>query len=95
MEVLEDAKIMEESENKLHEKVYGIVASINSNIDYRDQDEDSIDRQFNSMIATGNLEAKGKPDAKIDAKEGKKKRKKVNQQNTDDTNEDDPPIVYL
>ena len=46
MEVLAGAKIMEESKNKLHKKVYGIVASINSNIDYsyRDQDEDSINQ---------------------------------------------------
>ena len=47
---------MEESENKLHKKVYGIVASINSNIDYRDQDEDLINQEFNNMITIGNLE---------------------------------------
>ena len=89
MELLVDAKIMKESENELHKKVYGIVASISSNIDYRDQDEDSIDQEFNNMIAIGNLEANRKPDAKIDAKEGNKKRKKVNQQdahNTDSVN---------
>ena len=77
MEVLVDAKSMEESKNALNEKVYGIVASINCNIDYRDQDEDSIDRQFNSMIAIGNLKTKGKPDAKINAKEEKRREMKL------------------
>jgi len=57
MEILGDANIMEEFENKLHEKIYGIVPRISSNIDYRDQNENVINQEFNQMITVGNLEA--------------------------------------
>jgi len=52
--------ITEESKNELQETVYGLVASISSNIDYRDQNEDVIDQEFIWMIADGNLESSNK-----------------------------------
>ena len=73
MEILLKEKILEESKNELQETVYGLVASISSNIDYRDQDEDVVDEEFIRMIAEGNREATDKQVAK-----NKAKRKRTN-----------------
>jgi len=44
MDVLVQAKIMEESKNNVSEKGYGLVASIKHHIDYRNQDGEKIER---------------------------------------------------
>ena len=94
MEILVKENIMEESKNELQEDVYGLVASISSNIDYRDQDENVINQEFNQMIVDGNLKASNKQAAKI-----KGKRKRINGSQRDasntDSNEDNPPIVQV
>ena len=94
MEILVDANIMEASKNVLQETVYGLVASISSNIDYRDQDEDVIDKEFIQMIAEGNQEASNKQAAKI---KGKRKRTKGSQRDASntDSNKEDPSIVHV
>ena len=68
MEILVEENIMEASKNTLQETVYGLVASISSNIAHRDQNENLIDQEFNQMIADGNLEASNKQAAKIKGK---------------------------
>mmetsp|Transcript_30479 Transcript_30479/g.30970 ORF Transcript_30479/g.30970 Transcript_30479/m.30970 type:complete len:129 (+) Transcript_30479:408-794(+) len=94
MEILVKENIMEESKNELQEDVYGLVASISSNIDYRDLDEDVIEEVFIWMIEEGNLEASNKQDAKI-----KDKRKRTNSSQRDasniDSNEEDPSIAHV
>ena len=94
IEILLQENIMEESKNKLEETVYGLVASISSNIDYRDQDEDVIDEEFIRMIAEGNREASDKQAAK---KKAKRKRTNSSQQDASntDSNVDDPSIVNV
>ena len=80
---------MEESKNKLEETVYGLVASISSNIDYRDQDEDVIDEEFIRMIAEGNQEASDN--------KAKRKRRHSSQRdaNNTDSNVDNPFILNV
>ena len=94
MDILLQEKIMEESENKIAETVYGLVASISSNIDYRDQDEDAVDEEFVQMMAEGNKEAKDKLAA---MNKGKRKRSNGSQQDASntDSNEDDPSVVHV
>ena len=94
MEILVEENIMEASKNALQETVYGLVASISSNIDYRDQDEDMIDEEFIRMIAEGNQEASDKQAAK---NKGKRKRTNGSQQDASntDSNKDDPSIVNV
>ena len=94
IEILLQENFMEESKNELQETVYGLVASISSNIDYRDQDEDVIDEEFIRMIAECNREASYKQAAK-----NKAKRKRTNGSQRDasntDSNVDDPSIVNV
>ena len=94
MEILVKESIMEESKNELQEEVYGLVASISSNIDYRDQDEDVIEEVFIRMIEEGNLEASDKQAAKI---KGKRKRTNGSQRDASniDSNEEDPSIAHV
>ena len=89
IEILLQENIMEESKNKLEETVYGLVASISSNIDYRDQDEDVIDEEFIRMIAEGNREASDN--------KAKRKRRHSSQRdaNNTDSNVDNPFILNV
>ena len=89
IEILLQKNFMEESKNKLEETVYGLVASISSNIGYRDQDEGVIDEEFIRMIADGNREANNN--------KGKRKRTHSSQwdANNTDSNVDDPFIVNV
>ena len=94
MEILMDAIIMEASKIALQETVYGLVASISSNIDYRDQDEDVIDKEFIRMIAEGNQKATNKQVAKNKAKRKRTNGSQRDESNTD-SNEGDPSIVNV
>ena len=94
MEILLKEKILEESKNELQETVYELVASISSNIDYRDQDEDVIDEEFIRMIAEGNQEATDKQVAKNKAKRKRTNGSQRDESNTD-SNKDDPSIVNV
>lgn len=83
MDVLVEAKIIEESKNNLNEKVYGIMGSIKRHIDYREQDEKKIEQQFIKLIADGNQKANERVDIKLNANDSKNKRKRINQQDAD------------
>ena len=89
MEILLKEKNLEESKNKLQETVYELIASISSNIDYRDQDENVIDQKFDQMVVDGNLEASIKPAANT-----KGKRKRTNGSQRDASNTDSVNSVH-